>query len=452
MFAPELDLFVNQSAYWTSLNRLCASFSDPNAFGIFAFLVSGLVLGLVFTSDGARLLNHVEQQLAVICGALFISIGPFSGSRSFFLGLALLASAYLFSRNRRAAIGFLLMCLTTLVFLSTSAGEGVITTLLGFGWLPEGARRIISAMQLSAITETLYSRIVFLQIGVELWLDHLLVGAGFGGFRALVVPYADYLTIPTGTWSDNANNYYLSILAELGVIGLIGLVLCVKRLARKPGATWWHFTTVICFGGLLFFGPHLDFDEVSVLFAALVGSAFSVTRLQIRFAKLVPALSLVAMVIIVAASEQSYGFYSWEREANHFFRWTTGRSAGYQKCDSDQKARIKFQVVHPNIADQPIRLGFTASGNQSRSYVITQFNKGQPAFTATAEFECRDLPKRLSHLKGLPGIFWRMQVSPLWIPGQVLKGTRDPRALGIRVFSDAPREVLFSAMNTSDSQ
>jgi O-antigen ligase len=114
-------------------------------------------------------------------------------------------------------------------------------------------------------------RMAHWQAGWYMFLDHPWLGVGAGNYAQA---YSDY---SVGMWLEplgHAHNYYLNMLAELGVVGgslLIALVAIAFRhlggaLVRSEGSAdhFWRSVLAGAFGGLIVFCVHNLFDSLFV--------------------------------------------------------------------------------------------------------------------------------------------------------------------------------------------
>jgi O-antigen ligase len=104
-----------------------------------------------------------------------------------------------------------------------------------------------------------------------MFLDHPWLGVGAGNYAAA---YPQYFV---GSWREalgHAHNYYLNILAELGIVGGSLLVLLLGLAFRQLGGalvrseplrtTFWRAVLAGVFAGLIVFCIHNMFDSLFV--------------------------------------------------------------------------------------------------------------------------------------------------------------------------------------------
>ena len=114
-------------------------------------------------------------------------------------------------------------------------------------------------------------RMAHWQAGWYMFLDHPWLGVGAGNYAQA---YPNYFV---GSWREalgHAHNYYLNILAELGVVGCGLLLLLVGLAFRRLGGALvrsenqqnsvWRAVLAGVFGGLVVFSVHNMFDSLFV--------------------------------------------------------------------------------------------------------------------------------------------------------------------------------------------
>jgi O-antigen ligase len=194
--------------------RANAVFADPNNLARFLAITIALAAGLILATGPRRLTFHVAVP------ALLISLPGIvvTASRSGWLGMLMAGFlVVMFSPIRRytkfrlvaLAFGGLAFALT-LVFLQGGAD----------------AERVKS---LGSGVEVLGQRSFLIRGGWEMWKDNPLFGVGTGNYQhTLLVSYL--WTIPWWAQTTLSHTSFISILAELGVVGVAMLALFAYRL------------------------------------------------------------------------------------------------------------------------------------------------------------------------------------------------------------------------------
>lgn len=245
--------YVSQEDFWRSINRFGGIASDPNALGIVAYLIIGLLL--------VHRRNFSKRYLLDLLIAAWIFFGLIAGSRTFVLGIVIAALCLLWKHQRR------LFWIACVLFLCCVVGLRLAA--LDLHNLPRSLERVIHSL---SDPDAYFSRIVFWHAGMRLWLLFPFTGIGFGQFQRYFPETAKALGYSLAGWNDNANSMYLSILSELGLIGCAALIVSAQRFKWRDNQS---LARAFAIGFLvqLIFGPHLYFPEVAILASLLFGYA-----------------------------------------------------------------------------------------------------------------------------------------------------------------------------------
>ncbi len=255
--------------------RAFGTFGQPNPFGGFM----GLLLPLAATGalasihafraspDRRYLLLitfYVLSSVLMLCGLLM------SWSRGAWLGLAAAATVLVAAIPRQLWHGLALV----------AAGLGVALTLWLTGWLPGAlvARATSAAAELftlgdvrgvSITTENyaVVERLSHWQAALNMARSHPWFGVGLGNYE---YAYASYRLINWPEPLGHAHNYYLNVLAEGGLIGLIGygkvwllIVVLTWRALRHPD-TATRLVVAGLLGSWIYLLVHSLFDNLYV--------------------------------------------------------------------------------------------------------------------------------------------------------------------------------------------
>jgi O-antigen ligase len=228
--------------------RAYGTFEQPNPYGgymnLTALLALGMLVGLVVAwwSRGAEeqgemvngewsmvngQLHHSPLFWFFVGGAAVLgTLGViFSWSRGAWLGFAAgLATMVLFSTRKRWQGALLLVggmgLAAVLLFAGMAAGLGpaaaVVERVAGFS---EDLRfGDVRGVDINDANYAVLERLAHWQAAMDMARDHLWTGVGFGNYE---VAYPAYALI---NWPDalgHAHNYYLNLLAEIGMLGLL---------------------------------------------------------------------------------------------------------------------------------------------------------------------------------------------------------------------------------------
>jgi hypothetical protein len=408
----------NQTAFWTGINRLSGTFSDPNAQGIFLAVAPFLI----FAGREKRADN---RWVVWIISVLTVCAGLLSGSRSFVLAgvLALLAGVWLVSRRwvvLSLVGGCVFVAAVSLLDLYTPWFEKVLSS----SFVPEGGRRVLMTCSLERVSESFFSRGVFFILGRELF-DHFPVfGVGIDQFRYYVPSLAERLGINISGWVDNSNNFYLGLLTELGLLGTFLFILTVggRIICKEKGPLC--LVGLFVLASVLVTGPHLDFPEVLFLVAGLVAVA---TRPRAVRAMRTVTFAGVGLVIgLAGVFTREQGGYLWESQRGEFEQWLSPAAVISVACSCDGIAQVALESSYVPTTS-PLIVSLRASTGEVRNLNFTA------AEAQKVSFRCRE--SKVPAYEYSPGqITVSITTTPGWSPARAWPGkTADTRALGIKV-------------------
>jgi O-antigen ligase len=197
--------------------RALGPFGNPNYLGAFSAIAVATAAGLLpgVRAPVVRLLLVAVAVVAAIAIALSLSRAAVVAVLA---GLACVA----WWRSRRLALAL--------------AGTAVIGVLIIYPafleWRLESLRGVVSTAGYAAISASDEGRLSGLLVGPQLFLSSPLFGVGFAHYEALSVEIGG-VAVPI-----NAHNWYIEVLAEQGIVGVllwiaIAIVL-VRDLWRRP--------------------------------------------------------------------------------------------------------------------------------------------------------------------------------------------------------------------------
>jgi putative inorganic carbon (hco3(-)) transporter len=397
--------YLGNVSHWVNSGRYNSTFTDPNALGGYVILLFPVYIGMFiyFKRWHQRLLIFFPFLLYLVL--LFLS-----GSRSAFVGiiLAMVIFTFIFiimglrhirgkwiSYSRCLKIVLILLPVIILLILAVfpfyliNDPESPVMEISLIGRTVETFKTGIKYTREIGLVEGLKSisnfRYIFWGQAVEMFKDYPLTGVGQGSY---ILQLPNYLTINrTGYLSDGklvadyTGNYYLQVLSELGLPGIILILFIIyllasrvigyfkakKRLRRLECSDWLLAVLFISFISMLagqFFGPHTNFDEVQLTFWLVIGLMIAYIKVKqidfidkfkplqigssIRF-DIYGKISLAVILIIFTSSfifssatslsinagqnlydikgnykgwENTYGFYEEESINGENFRWT----------------------------------------------------------------------------------------------------------------------------------
>lgn len=215
--------------------RAFGTFMQPNPFGGFMGMVASLAIGALIGLCVSWFLSRrhgTKLPVSEFLWFMFVAIS------------AMLATlALLMSWSRGAWLGFAAAMAVLLLFLPRRRWFGLflLAIALGIGFLvveldiiPQsflsrvgtlGSDLQIGDVRGEFLTTENYAvveRLAHWQTGLEMARDNLWTGVGFGNYEPA---YPDYALLNWPIPLGHAHNYYINLLAEVGVIGAIGYLL-----------------------------------------------------------------------------------------------------------------------------------------------------------------------------------------------------------------------------------
>lgn len=407
---------LGQTSFWSAINRLAGTMSDPNALGVFLGLVLWIVTILVSQ-------KQLSPQAAVGGVPIIVVSGFLSGSRSFALsaGLLLVCLAWSHFRSLRYWAIAGAVSLVTLISVLDSR-TSLVQDIASSSGVPEGIRRTVTSLSLPRIEESLYSRSVFLSLSVAMMKSAPLFGVGPERYRGQVTAVAEKANIPLNGWTDNSNNFYLGIIAELGIIGLLAFLLSAlaRRFKTEVEAPYGKMA-IASFGVLLLTGPHTDFPEVLALSAALV--AYATTSSPVLSQTRIRTIGLLFGVGCLAPSWRECGVFDWQKTNLGVHRWLSNHAHIIAPCSETEATPSATFTVRPEYipTKEPLRVTFQTSDSSAELSFDTQEIK-------SVRLPC---PPHLTTVRAV------VDTRPAWSPYRAWPGrSSDRRILGVQQFMD----------------
>jgi O-antigen ligase len=249
--------------------RAFGHFDQPNPFA--GYLITILPLALCMPLSPA---NPAKFRWLSLAAASLLSVGiGLSQSRGAWLGLVVAALCLLLAWSRftrrlliPCALGATLaLALAVAGLLPAAILDRLGQTVEYFGVFD------VRAVEVTSDNWAVVERMAHWQAGWYMFLDHPWFGVAAGNY---VQAYPEYFV---GTWHEplgHAHNYYLNILAELGVVGGSLLLLLLALVFRQLGGAlvrsemladaFWRAVLAGVFGGLIVFCVHNMFDSLFV--------------------------------------------------------------------------------------------------------------------------------------------------------------------------------------------
>jgi hypothetical protein len=250
--------------------------------------------------------------------------------------------------------------------------SGAISYMADIGWVPSGLKRLISALSLLRLEDTLKSRAIFLEFANYVSDGFTLFGVGADSFIDYVPLVGAKYNLALG-WRDNSNNFFLGMVCELGIVGFLAFGLsvlgrriiygCDRRLAL--GA----LSAVVLLG---FTGPHTDFIEVLILLGVLVSMTTDVRPLfksKVNEGGFFCLTVVVVMVVtgFVSVRFREQGGYPWGVHGGEVTRWLSHHSLVALRCSGDERmAKLTIRARYIPQRD-PLKVRYGALSNMDRS-------------------------------------------------------------------------------------
>lgn len=432
----------NQTALWDSLGRLSGLFSDPNALGI----ALGLTLWVYFLANGSGSTRSPRSSFWL--PILSVVAGLVSGSRSFILACLPLFMLLACRRWRARVVLFYLIVIISSAIVGSSTLDnfsGVVDRLVAIDGVPTGIKRLVTALSLSRIGDTLMSRGVFLEFAREISDGFVLFGVGADHFIDYVPLVGAKLNLANG-WRDNSNNFFVGIVCELGLVGLIAFLVSISGRRIAGGVNRSHAVVALLVLLLLgCTGPHTDFIEVLILVGFIVGVTteprdLCKLRAKAAIAIYFTAVFSLACLGLVAASFREQGVYPWglngrlhgglqSREVGspEVSRWLAHRSVIALRCaDGETVKRVKIRARYiPQREPLRVRFGVLGGGDKGSTgeVLLTGPDPVEIQVRCTLEEGVNSLISR--------DFIW-LRVSPAWSPYRAWPGrSGDRRILGV---------------------
>lgn len=223
--------------------RAYGTFQQPNPYGGFmslsAALAAGSLLGLIVFGWFQWLVRRrsptpqpIRPMAVYLLWGLFVAGVTattglalfFSWSRGAWLGFAAAVTILLLFLPRRRWLGILLLLVALVTFMMASSLNLVPTSIserlssssedLRFG--------DVRGVDISDANYAVVERLAHWQVALAIAADHPWLGVGFGNYESV---YSDYALINWPHPLGHAHNYYLNLLAEVGVLGTAAYIL-----------------------------------------------------------------------------------------------------------------------------------------------------------------------------------------------------------------------------------
>jgi O-antigen ligase len=464
--------------YWVKLNQINSTFKDPNSFGFFLSALLPIILGL-FLSTSRRL-----KVFYLILLMLALLIFPAIGSRSAFLALAtsifaffllsLLSSSWPPKKKVLASFSLLFALIFMILFFTVFFKQTILSQRLNWSFSQLSRKENLNAVFTLKLNlwKTAHSMIK----------DFPLTGVGLGAY---IIELPNYLKLENLPYrqTDSAENYFLQIGSELGLIGFFAYLWLLLEIIRQIKTNWRSylsdnrdkFVVIGMISGIVsiftnyLFHSYIGGFEAKYLFWSLLAILFAWPEMKpglLSGKKLKTSFKfgLIIMVIIFASVHlgnslhslslpnqaakfgwpQNFGLYEPEKDSqNNFFRWTK-QAAGMSTENVGPVLVLPVLASYPDIAKKPVQVKIYLADDRfkkrKRLGEIILKQKGQADF----ESPVARLPEKRIYLV--------LEMDRVWRPFKYYRAA-DSRSLGVglgREWFKYPQNIEVSRIKAVD--
>jgi len=462
----------NYTEYWRLLKQYPAASTDPNALSVLAALIFPMI-AVVYTS----------KRLVLILLISLFTLGLYSGSRTFLLALFLVGGALTYiwvKRFGRKELNWAFgVGLFGVIFAVLLLGQPAVNSQLQKVLPFPASVRVLKSIHWEERSSMFASRAIFSKVAIRTWQQSPIIGVGLERFYDHEKVAMEQLGIDLGGFVDNANNFYLQVLSECGILGISLFLISLSLLAlilfspsleelntdeiktvSPPGSkielkgsrTLKSFEvpsdypsvevqararlSLGIFILLLLTGSHLLSAEVQLATSILLAAAFcrpvlirKVVLSQIRMS-VIGCLFVFTLGNLVLSSRtfpstRSSGFYPPDSAALPFLRWS-GSKARIVICNNAKDTvEIKFRSLKPGSEKRPVSVKFHEGdidlGDTTQNFELTN-----------TEWTTAIINLRPDANGGFSNAVVNLAATPVWSPS-ALKTSPDPRWLGVLV-------------------
>ncbi len=311
-----VDPYLGNVEHWVDSGRFNATFTDPNALGGFTILLFPVFLGMILYFK-----KWYMKLVFFLLFLFFLILLFFSGSRSAFIGVFLTVTVFMvlfiirgfrYLKNRMsswpkkrkvliwAVIIFIIVSLILTIFYLFSFQEELLSrsslidrTIKSF---KTGMHYYSKYGFIEGFKSVSNFRNVFWGQAIEMYKDYPVTGVGQGAY---ILQLPNYLLSERAGIAqvDYSGNYYLQVLSELGLPGIILIIsiffmfahrgfryfLARRRSKKFEKKDWIMISLFIAFISMLvgqIFGPHTNFDEIQLAFWLIIGLMITFIKIE----------------------------------------------------------------------------------------------------------------------------------------------------------------------------
>ena len=378
---------LGNTSFWVWLDRINATFKDPNSFGAYLAAFLPILLALAFSSRGrTRVL-----WFALIVLSVFIF--PSIGSRSGLIGVSVSILAFFLllwttsepAQRKKLA---LVPALAVLFFLAVFSFSLLSRDLVLF-------KRIGRSLN---ATELFNRRLEYWGVASFMIGNYPLTGVGAGAFIVELPNYSRRLNLPS-RYTDSAENYFFQAGAEFGFIGLLIAFWLFYEIIRRMLVCWRRLSSrepprLLLIGALagmasllvnLLFHTYIGSFEIHYLFWLLAATIFLFPKEEKTDGRSVLPSSFAVILMVAAVLfglvhlwnstrslslesrtkefswDQNFGLYKRERDIRRFYFIWTKKSAGVTVENRGDTLVIPLLASHPDIEKNPVTVRISIS-------------------------------------------------------------------------------------------
>ncbi len=312
-FHPTFGSFT----YWVETGRFNSTFTDPNSLGAFTALLFPIFLVMIIYLK--------RWQLKLLFSILFL---PYlfmlllAGSRSSVIGIIFVILSFLVIgiikivkviKNKIISISkikkiIILICILSMVLIIILLAVFSVLFINNIEDPNITKFSMINRTMESIIAFNIYAsrhglvegiksisnyRYIFWERAIQMFKDYPVTGIGTGAY---IIELPNYHGLDF-TLVDYAGNYYLQVLSELGLIGIIPILFIFyilikkviiylrrsKNIKKDKNINWILIGLFMSFSSMLIaliFGPHTNFMEIQFTFWLIIGLMISFIKVN----------------------------------------------------------------------------------------------------------------------------------------------------------------------------
>ena len=369
------------------------TFKDAMSFGGYLAVIIPLLLSMIFFFKG---IFRIFSSIAFV-SALFAL--PWTGSRSGFIALCISIVFFLvffmfIVRNQRSFSMKKIMTIGGAVLLVFAVAVSILFVSQG-SVIYKRMNELWLSFQQGGLDQALAERSSSIwKAAVYMIKDYPFSGIGIGAFIIELPNYAHTHVFPLRI-TDSAENYFIQVFAELGIIGLFFALWIFylifnqikKGLRTHLSQDRWKYIQlgiscgIISMFMIFFVHTYIGSYELKYTFWLWVGMLFLLNRSEreaetkVFFSKKFKAISLGVLLIFTGFQlwnsthslslehrsqmlgiDQDFGFYQKEEtETGRVFRWTK-RHSGLNIEIKNPVMEIPLMASHPDIRESPVKV------------------------------------------------------------------------------------------------